>query len=476
MVGRRVAVVGDAMLDAYLMGNVLRISPEAPVPVFQVQREERFLGGAANVAKCLVALGAKVRLCACVGRDSDGDVFLDEARGLKIDVAGVVRDASRPTTLKSRVVAKHQQMLRIDREQAAHLSKALEARLVRKVRQAVAWADVVILSDYSKGVLTEGLCRSAIAAAGRKPVVVDPKEYSWWNYRGATVLKPNRRDAQVFASAQADDDAGAERVAKEILKKVGVKHVLLTRGEQGMTLASRGSKNGAVHFASRPREVFDVTGAGDVVISTLALALASGADVARAAWLANAAAGVKVGKFGTATVSDEEVLEALGASAAAPDFERKVMSRKDAAGLAASLRKQRKKVVFTNGCFDILHFGHVSYLERSRRLGDALIVGVNSDTSVRRLKGEGRPVQHEFDRARILAAQACVDAVVIFDEDTPLELIKSVRPDVLCKGSDYKQKRHVVGWNLVEDWGGRVALVEIVAGRSTTGLLRKAAR
>lgn len=474
MCGRRVAVVGDAMLDAYLMGTVARISPEAPVPVFQVQSEERFLGGAANVAKCLVALGARVRLCSCIGSDAEGGVFLAEARGLNIDVSGVLRDRARPTTLKCRVVAKHQQMLRLDREQAAHLDKRLEARLIAKVRAAVKWADVVILSDYSKGVLTPKLCRAAIEAAGRKPVVVDPKEYSWWNYRGATVLKPNRRDAQTFAGSDADGNEGAGRVAREILKKVGVRNVLLTRGEQGMTLALGGKPGEVRHFASRPREVFDVTGAGDVVISTLALGLAAGADVRAAAWLANVAAGVKVGKFGTATVSDEEILEALGASAAAPDFERKVMRREEAAALAARLRRQGRKVVFTNGCFDILHFGHVSYLERSRRLGDALIVGVNTDASVRRLKGEGRPLQHEYDRARILAAQAGVDAVVLFDEDTPLELIKAVKPAVLCKGADYKTKQNVVGWDVVERMGGRVVLVELVEGRSTTGLIRKA--
>ncbi|MCW8130899.1 MAG: D-glycero-beta-D-manno-heptose 1-phosphate adenylyltransferase [Planctomycetota bacterium] len=474
MVGRRVAVVGDAMLDAYLMGSVARISPEAPVPVFQVQHEERYLGGAANVAKCLVALGARVRLCSCVGYDSDGEVFLNEARGLRIDVSGVVRDKARPTTLKSRVVAKHQQMLRIDREQALPLDARLEKKLIAKVRAAVAWAEVVILSDYSKGVLTGKLCRAALAAAGRKPVVVDPKEYSWWNYRGATVLKPNSRDARAFTGAHAEEAAGAERVARGILKKVGVKNVLLTRGEHGMSLASKGG--GVVHFHSRPREVFDVTGAGDVVISTLALGMAAGADVPSAAWLANVAAGVKVGKFGTATVSDQEILEALGGADAPPDFERKVMSRSGAASFAASLRKRGKKVVFTNGCFDILHFGHVSYLERSRRLGDALVVGINSDASVRRLKGEGRPVQHELDRARILASQACIDAVVVFDEDTPRDLIKAVRPDLLCKGADYKHKRAVVGWDMVEGWGGRVVLVELIEGRSTTGLLKKAAK
>jgi D-beta-D-heptose 7-phosphate kinase/D-beta-D-heptose 1-phosphate adenosyltransferase len=476
-VGCKLAVIGDAMLDVYLQGRVGRISPEAPVPVFEIEREERFLGGAANVAKCLVALGAQVRLCAVVGDDAEGRIVRDEAQGLGIGVAGVLTAPDRPTTSKCRLIARHQQMGRLDREQRTPLSRKLEAQLLKRIREAVKWADAVILSDYLKGVLTSALCRAAIASARGKPVVVDPKGRAWAKYAGATVLKPNRGEAQDFTGAPLDDEPAAARAAQEIRKRVGVKHCLITRGERGMTLAESvpGQKPPRLlHLLSRPREVFDVTGAGDVVAATLALSLAAGAELSEAAWLANLAAGVKVAKFGAASVSDQELLDA--AASGAPLFERKLMTRAQAAAFAAEYRRRGRKVVFTNGCFDILHLGHVSYLEKARRLGDALIVGVNSDASVTRLKGPGRPVQPEYDRTRILGAQACIDAVVLFDEDTPHDLIKALKPDVLCKGADYKRKQNVVGWEMVEKWGGRVELIELLEGRSTTSLIEKSNR
>ncbi|MCZ7644019.1 MAG: D-glycero-beta-D-manno-heptose 1-phosphate adenylyltransferase [Planctomycetota bacterium] len=473
MVGRRVAVIGDAMLDTYLVGRVGRVSPEAPVPIVEVQREERMLGGAANVAKCLVALGARVRLCGVVGADLHGDIFLQEARGLKIDAAGVLRDASRPTTHKARVVARNQQMLRLDWEQAAPLDPRLERRLIRAAARAARWAEVVVLSDYAKGALSPDLCRAVLRAAGSRPVVVDPKQEPWARFRGATVLKPNRRDLFRVAGLPAGDDAAAARAARKLAADLGVAHVLLTRSEDGLTLASRGARGRAAvrHLHARQRAIFDPTGAGDTVAGVLALALAAGADIETATWLANVAAGVEVTKFGAATVSDEEILDDLRGRA--PGGEHKLWTRAQAARRAAELRRQGKRLVFTNGCFDILHLGHVSYLEKSRALGDALIVGVNSDAGVRRLKGPGRPVQPQDDRMRILAAQACVDGVVLFEEDTPLNLIRALKPHVLCKGADYKRKQDIVGWKDVESWGGRVERIEFVAGRSTTELIGK---
>ncbi|MEE9211160.1 MAG: D-glycero-beta-D-manno-heptose 1-phosphate adenylyltransferase [Phycisphaeraceae bacterium] len=481
MVGRRVAVIGDVMLDAYMLGGVARISPEAPVPVFEIEDEEFMLGGAANVAKSLVALGAQVKLCGVIGKDANGDLFRNEALGLGIDTRGVLADAGRPTTLKSRVVARQQQVIRIDRETTAALSAGIEKRLIVQVRKVAAWADAVLLSDYSKGVLTEPVARAAITAARPTPVVVDPKQLPWDMYRGATVFKPNRREAQQFCGFALLDHTDAGRAARQLRKKLNVKNVLITRGRFGMTLVhaaaagrAGGSSNHVLHLPSRPREVFDVTGAGDVVAATLTLALAAGADVKDATWLANLAAGVKVGKFGAATVNGQEMIEALDAGRAG--YERKLISKRAAATLGADLRRRGKKVVFTNGCFDILHIGHVSYLERSRREGDALIVGINTDKSARRLKGPGRPVQNERDRAHIVGAQQCVDAVVLFEDDTPIKLIKAIKPDVLTKGADYKSKKDVVGWDLVESWGGRVALIQLVEGRSTSKLIRKSSR
>ncbi len=469
MIGRRVTVVGDAMLDHYFHGKVGRISPEAPVPVFEIQNEERLLGGAANVARCLVALGAKVSLVALIGDDTDGALLLEEAKDLGIDTSGVVIDKSRPTTIKSRVVARHQQMLRLDREDSKAPDTALSKKLAAALKKSGAKAEAIILSDYAKGVLTPEVCAVARDFARTKPVLADPKVLPWTNYRGLTLLKPNRPEAQTFAGGPIKDVESAQKAAAKLARELKLKHALITLGEQGMVLDQ--GKNGSLHLPARVREVFDTTGAGDVVAAFLTLTLAAGGTPAQAAWLANLAAGIKVGKFGAASVSDAEILEAVGEGA--PVYERKLMTRQQAAAQAAEWRKQGRQVVFTNGCFDILHLGHVNYLERSRRLGDALIVGVNSDASVKRLKGPGRPVQIEHDRARIIASQACVDAVVVFDEDTPLELIRAIKPQVLCKGADYKHKKNVVGWDLVEKWGGKVALVELVQGRSTTSLIEK---
>ena len=471
MVGRRVLVVGDSALDAYVAGEVERISPEAPVPVLAVEREDFLLGGAANVAKCLVALGARTTLCTVVGEDADGELFRNEAEGIGIPRLGILVDRKRRTTRKTRIVARQQQVIRLDRETVAPLSPALEKRLCAAVARAVKRADAVVLSDYSKGVLSAAVCRAVFAAAGSRPVLVDPKNLPWKSFSGATVLKPNLRAAEAFAHSPIEDEAGAKRIAASIAEELGVAHVLLTRGPGGMVLASRDSTV-TLGIAARAQELVDETGAGDVVAAAVSLALAAGADPGEAAWIGNVAAGVKVGKFGAATVTGQEILTALG-GVGEPTTGR-VMSRDGAAKLTAELRALGRSVVFTNGCFDILHLGHVRYLEASRKLGDALVVGINTDASVRKLKGPGRPLQSELDRAQILASLSCVDAVVLFDEDTPLALIRALRPDVLTKGADYKTKRAVVGWDLVRKWGGRVELVPLVEGRSTTGLVKRA--
>ncbi len=473
MVGRRVVVVGDATLDASVIGEVERISPEAPVPVLAVEREEFMLGGAANVAKSLVALGARASLCTAIGDDPDGALFRSEAANIGIPPAGILVDRQRLTTRKTRIVARHQQVIRLDRETTASLSPGLEKRLCARVVSAVRRADALILSDYAKGVLTPAVSRAAIAAADGRPVVVDPKSLPWEAYRGATVIKPNLREAAAFADARLAGVDEAWAAASRMTADLGIAHALVTLGQAGMLLASR-TRDGAaalVQIPARPRELIDVTGAGDVVAAAVALALAAGAEISEAAWLANVAAGVKVGKFGAATVSGQEILAELGAKSARSH--EKVATRAQAAELAARLRAQGRTVVFTNGCFDILHLGHVHYLERSRALGEALIVGVNTDASVRRLKGSGRPLQSEHDRAQILASLECVDAVVLFAEDTPLQLIRALRPGVITKGADYKSKRDVVGWDLIERWGGRVELVELTEGRSTTSLVSK---
>ncbi|MFH0940129.1 MAG: D-glycero-beta-D-manno-heptose 1-phosphate adenylyltransferase [Planctomycetota bacterium] len=473
MEGRRVLVVGDAMLDRYIYGKSSRISPEAPVQIVQAEREENLLGGAANVAKCLVALGAKVTLGCIVGDDSAGEEFIREAQSLGIDVHLVFRDSLRPTSVKTRIICGRQHILRVDREGLTPYPQARLDDMIAGLRAAAADVDAILISDYAKGVLTESVCATAIEIAGSRPVLVDPKGDNWERYRGATVIKPNWREAITFLNARdsstrlltpSSDDVVSEAVAQQLLGALRVKNALVTRSEYGLSLA--GSDGEHLSFRARAPKVEDEAGAGDVVAAVTCLALASGAPMAEAVWVANIAAGVKVGKFGTHTVSDHEILEALGEKFL--KSERKIMSPTCAAQMAAELRRAGKKVVFTNGCFDILHLGHTLYLERARLLGDALIVGINTDASVKRLKGPERPVNSEDDRARVISAMGCVDAVVLFGEDTPIELLKAIKPDVLCKGADYKCKEDVIGWEIIEANGGRVALIELVAGRSTS--------
>ncbi len=471
MVGCRVAVIGDVMLDEYLIGPVQRISPEAPVPVLEIEHEECNLGGAANVAACLTALGADVRLLGVIGKDAAATKLCDKLALAQVDSAPLVIDTNRPTTCKTRIVARHQQVVRLDRETRRPIEGEVADQVISATREAARWADVVILSDYAKGVLSEAVCQAAITAAQDRPVVVDPKALPWTRYRGATVVKPNRDEMQRYVGHEIDTDAKAAAASRQLADELDLTHGLVTRSADGMTSSSR--QDGAwttVHVSARRRELVDVTGAGDVTSAVLGLALAAGANIGTAMWLANLAAGVKVEKFGAATVSSGEMI-----AAASSGHREKVLTIPEATAWAAERRAQGKRVVFTNGCFDLLHVGHVQYLENSRRLGDALIVGLNSDASVRRLKGSTRPVQTEADRAHILGSLSTIDAVTIFEQDTPLELIRAIRPDVITKGKDYQDKHAVVGWDLVESWGGTVELIEFVAGHSTTELIRKAA-
>lgn len=480
MVDRRIAVIGDVMLDAYILGDVRRISPEAPVPVMSVQEQSYVLGGAGNVAKCLVALGAEVRLCGILGDDDDGRVLRQEAANLGIDASGLCAANDRPTIRKTRVVARHQQVIRLDQEQTHPLPSALESQLIETCKQAAEWAEAIIISDYAKAALTDKLCQAVIQSAGERVVVVDPKQLPWDRFADCTVIKPNLSEAAGYIGHAIHSTEEVAEAAASIGANLNASAVLVTRGADGMTLwtandSSDPNKEQGVRqthtLPATPLDVFDVTGAGDVVAAVLAQALAAKAPMFEASFLANTAAGVKVAKFGAATVSNHEILEALEENQR--DSTRKIMSFQQVNEFAAQCRQQGRKVVFTNGCFDILHVGHVRYLEASRKLGDVLIVGINADASVRRLKGSGRPVQPEDDRAHILASQSCVDAVVIFEQDTPIELIETVQPDVLTKGEDYQRKEDIVGWDIVEKRGGQVHRIPLVAGRSTTNLIRK---
>ncbi len=466
----RVLVIGDLMIDEYLWGKVERISPEAPVQVVEVRLEELRLGGAGNVINNLVALGAKVQVVSALGDDADGRLLRNLLAEQEVDTRGILLVADRVTSRKTRVLANNQQIVRIDRETRVEISADMEQRLAEQIRAALPACQVLLISDYLKGVLSERLLQEIIAAArdAGVPVVVDPKGSDYSKYRGATALTPNRKEAQAASGTTIADKTSLCRAGQKLCSDLGLEALVLTRSEEGMSLFYRNGSE--LHLPTEAREVFDVSGAGDTVLALIGLGLAGGLPLADAARLANLAAGIVVGKVGTSTVNAEEILEAFGRQHL--DADSKIHERKALASLLAARRVPGQKVVFTNGCFDLLHVGHVKYLQAARKLGDLLVLGLNTDASIRRLKGPKRPLIGEDERAHILAALDCVDYVVLFDEDTPSDLIRTLRPDILVKGADYTPEG-VVGKDLVESWGGRVELIQFVDGKSTTNIIEK---
>ena len=459
-------VVGDVMLDEYVMGAVERISPEAPVPVVRVRETEYRLGGAANVARQIAALGARVSLAGVMGDDRAGSELLRLCAAAAIDTRAIVVQEGRGTTRKLRVLGHSQQLLRLDWENAsacdARVSGEIESRLAESPRP-----DAIILSDYAKGVLTPAAITALARVRGSAPLLVDPKNRDFGVYRGATIITPNLRELEAAAgrALDADDTAAIVAAARPLAAATGLEAMVVTLGDRGMLVVP--SQGEDVLVPAVQRAVYDVTGAGDTAIAVLALSLAAHAPLGDAVRIANAAAGVAVGHVGAVAVDKNAIRHALTALP-----ESKVLTRDELAVRAASWRMAGKRIVFTNGCFDLLHAGHLSLLSGAAALGDVLVLAINSDASVRRLKGPERPLVHESERAALLAALAFVDAVTIFDEDTPLEVLKAVRPHVLVKGQDYRPEQ-VVGRDFVESIGGRVALVPLVPERSTSSLLER---
>lgn len=462
----RVAVIGDFMLDRYLWGDAERVSPEAPVPVVHARREEHRPGGAGNVAANLAGLGAEVSCFGAVGADESGRRLCAELADCGASIAGLVACADRPTTQKIRVMARHQQMLRVDREAPATLAAEQRAALGQALRETE-W-DAVVLSDYGKGVLDDAAIAEVLGEAQRRgvPSLVDPKRRDFAAYRGATAITPNRAEAESALGAALPDLAALAAGGERLRAAAGIEVLLVTLGAEGMFLVRAGCT--PLHLPTAARQVFDVTGAGDTVIATLALAVAGGCDWEVAVRLANIAAGLAVARVGTAVVSRQELLHHLSAASPA----RKIVEPAALPAAIAALRREAGRIVFTNGCFDILHAGHVRYLREARGLGDALVVGLNDDASVRRLKGPERPFNPLADRAEVLAGLESVDLVVAFAEDTPELLIRAVRPDVLAKGSDWSEKG-VVGAEFVQANGGEVRLIDLLPGRSTSGLAER---
>jgi D-beta-D-heptose 7-phosphate kinase/D-beta-D-heptose 1-phosphate adenosyltransferase len=473
--GSRIFVLGDVMLDRFVYGHVERISPEAPIPVLHHQSEKSMLGGAANVARNIVALGGEALLVGALGDDADGDLIAGPLI-LRDPIEGrFVRAAGHPTTTKVRYVSGGQQIMRVDVERLFHPSAQDVETICGWLLEAIDSTSAIVLSDYAKGVLVPMMIRRVvdIARARAVPVIVDPKSRDIARYAGATVLTPNAAEAAAIAGLERlDSDDYAEMAAKILSERAEVDAIVLTRGAHGVTVYDRADPEGPVsHAPTAALEVFDVSGAGDTLVAALALALACGASIKTAARIGNAAAGVAVAKRGTAVVHARELSAALGGARVGEDP--KIVDEEQAAAIVGDWRSHGLKVGFTNGCFDLLHPGHVELLRRSRATCDRLIVALNSDASVRRLKGETRPVQNERARSVVMAAIDSVDLVTLFNDDTPLRLIELLRPDYLIKGADYTVET-VVGANLVRSYGGRVILVPLELDHSTTSIIARA--
>ncbi|PAF41517.1 D-glycero-beta-D-manno-heptose-7-phosphate kinase [Helicobacter sp. 11S02596-1] len=461
----RILVVGDLMIDHYVWGKCERISPEAPVQIVAVRDESNRLGGACNVANNLLALGASVSLCGVIGDDDTGRYLIKNLDTIGIDISNIMIVPHRPTTKKTRVVVSNQQVLRVDREEKSEIPENISLEIFESIESKISDFDCLILSDYDKGVLNTALTGRLIklARSENKLVLCDPKGNDYQKYAGATLLTPNKNEAQSATKITIADDKSLTIALKQLKDKCKLSISLITMSEDGIALLDKHDK--LIKIPTIAKEVYDVTGAGDTVIAALGLALTGGLDIYKACEFANVAAAVVVGKVGSATVSYAEIVQYMH-SRNQSDCNDKIISKTSLLTTLQSLKN--KKIIFTNGCFDILHKGHIFYLQQAKNLGDILIVGLNSDASVKRLKGEARPINSQEDRAFVLAGLESVDFVVIFDEDTPEELIASISPDVLVKGKDYEGKE-IAGTKYAKE----LKLIDFVAGKSTTKILQK---
>ncbi len=461
----KILVVGDLMIDHYLWGKCERISPEAPVQVVVIEKETSVLGGAGNVIHNLRALGASVGVLSVIGNDDNAQELKTLLHEIDINTNTLVVQENRNTSKKSRIIASHQQVVRYDKESTEDISNEVQAQILEHFVQEIASYDIVLLSDYGKGVLTDALTRKLIATAQKagKKVLVDPKGTNYAKYAGAYLLTPNKKEAIEASGIEIQDEETLLEAIVQLKNTCGLAVSLITLSEDGIAIYDENLRT----HPTVAREVYDVTGAGDTVIASLGFALACGYDIDKAVQFSNLAAGVVVGKLGSATATLNEIIE-YESSLNKSTSDSHIKTLEEIALLSEELKKRGKKIVFTNGCFDILHVGHVKYLEEAKSYGDVLILGLNSDASVRRLKGPTRPVNMEDDRAYILASLEAVDYVVKFYDDTPYELIKAVQPHILVKGGDYAGKE-VVGQDIAEE----LRLVNFVEGKSTTKTIER---
>lgn len=460
----RILVIGDLMLDHYLWGNCERISPEAPVQVVDIQKETTVLGGTGNVINNLLTLGAQVEVLSVIGKDKNGEELLEMLKTSGAIYSNIIKEDGRKTSKKSRIIASHQQIVRYDLESKEDIDTQSEVKLLENFTDIISGFDAVLLSDYGKGVLSDSLTCNLIEVAKKekKFVLVDPKGEDYSKYKGATLITPNKKEASLASKINIKDEQSLLKAGEYLKNFCDLDYVIITLSEDGMVIFGD-------EFTKIPtvaREVYDVTGAGDTVLASLGYALSCGLDIKESAYFATSAAAVVVGKLGSATVSLDEI-DMYEHSLRAGKADSKIKTKEQIVELLKGFKD--KKVVFTNGCFDILHAGHVKYLEIAKSFGDMLILGLNSDASVKRLKGESRPINSSDDRAYVLSALESVSFVVEFEEDTPYGLIQAIQPDVLVKGGDYKGKE-VVGSDIAKE----IRLVDFVEGKSTTNIIKRA--
>lgn len=462
-----VLVAGDVMVDEYVIGDVERISPESPVPVLVAKDTLRRLGGAGNVVQNIVTMGGKVALFATVGKDGPGLWFKEYCENIGVESFWIKDDPARPTTMKTRVVARNQQIVRIDKEQVGALSPDIENVIIEEIKSVMPQVKAAVVSDYGKGFLTAKVLETIMSSAKEHhiPVVVDPKGLDFRRYRGASYLTPNLKEASMASGVEIRNHDSLVKAAQVLLDQTGVEAVIVTRGRDGSTVVTRKKFQ---DFPAKQVEIVDVTGAGDTVIAALALAAANNLPIESAAELANLAASLVVARFGAASVTLDEMVDSLNGEVR----DNKLVSMDEISSVLRNHRIAGHRIVFTNGCFDLFHSGHLDLLRQASAQGEVTVVGVNSDESVKRLKGAGRPIIPLASRVAVISALSCVDYVVPFKEDTPLNLIRVVSPDILVKGEDWKGKE-VVGADIVKARGGRVEFARLVPGISTTSLIKK---
>ena len=465
----RMLVIGDVMLDRFFHGRVNRISPEAPIPIIQIDNEIKMLGGAGNVARNAVAFGVETKLIGLIGDDDSGKELIDLANNINGLDPTFITINNRKTTEKIRYSSGAHQLLRADIEDTSDLPNEIIEKLDNAIKAALTGISVVIISDYNKGTVNDHMLSQLISFASSKhiPVIIDPKGSNYIRYKGATILTPNAEELKSASGLPTKTDKEVEKAGKLVLKNINANTIVVTRGKDGISVID---SNSVTHLSVPPREVFDVSGAGDTVIAMLGAMLSTGSNIQEAAEMANVAAGVVVGKAGTAIALPEEIIDSY--SAVKSISKNKISSIAEAEQTIINWKVSGDSIAFTNGCFDLIHPGHVSLLRKARSLADRLVLGLNSDDSVRKLKGNSRPIQNEESRAAVLSGFEDVDLVVLFIEDTPIKLIEKFKPDFLVKGADYTID-NVVGADLIHSYGGKVVLADLVDGQSSKNIVER---